>query len=93
MAAANPKSLLLIVGGGLAVAEASISVGGEIVAGAVFVALAALLVVILVGLYRYLGIRIQRSLDALGFYETRGPCGHVASRSVSQKRSALGPTS
>jgi hypothetical protein len=63
IAAANPKNLLMIVGGGLAIAEAPVSVGGEAVAGGVFVALAVLPVVTVFALSPYLGPRAQGGLE------------------------------
>jgi len=65
IAAANPKNLLMIVAGGLAIAESPLSTGGEVIAAAVFVILAVMPVVMLFALYRYLGRRAQRWLDVL----------------------------
>ena len=65
IAAANPKNLLMIVAGGLAIAESPVSVAGEVIAAAVFVLLAILPVVTLFVLYRYLGSRARKWLDGL----------------------------
>ena len=51
LAAVNPKNLVLIIGGGLAIAEASASTGARIGAGAIFVALASVTVVLPVVVY------------------------------------------
>jgi hypothetical protein len=65
LAAINPKNLLLIVGGGLAIANAPTSTGGKVVAAVVFVLLAVCTVVLPVVLYRILGARAQSPLESL----------------------------
>jgi hypothetical protein len=65
LAAINPKNLLLIVGGGLAIANAPTSAGGKVVAAAIFVVLAISTVVLPVVLYRILGARAQSTLESL----------------------------
>ncbi|MGH9090821.1 MAG: GAP family protein [Acidimicrobiales bacterium] len=66
LSAVNPKNLLLLIGGGLAIAGAPASPGGMAVAAAVFLVLAASSVVVPVVLYRALGARAERSLESLG---------------------------
>jgi threonine/homoserine/homoserine lactone efflux protein len=61
----NPKNLLMMVGGGLAIANAPTSTGGKVVAAAVFVLLATSTVVLSVVLFRVLGARGQTILESL----------------------------
>lgn len=63
LSAVNPKNLLLIMAGGLAIAGASVSSGGKVVAGVVFVLLAVSTVVAPVVLYRVFGARARRWLS------------------------------
>ncbi len=65
LSAVNPKNLLLIVGGGLAIANAPTSTGGKVVAAIVFVVMAISTVVTPVVLYRVLGTRAQSTLESL----------------------------
>lgn len=65
LSAANPKNLILTVGGGLAIAGAPASSGAKLVASVVFVLLAASTVVIPVLLYYLLGARARRWLEDL----------------------------
>jgi hypothetical protein len=65
LATINPKNLLLIIGGGLAIANAPTSTGGKVVAAAVFVLLAVSTVVLPVVLFRILGARAQGPLESL----------------------------
>lgn len=65
LSAVNPKNLLLIVGGGLAIAGAPTSAGGMAVAAAIFWVLAISTVVVPVVLYRAMGPRAERMLDGL----------------------------
>jgi Sap, sulfolipid-1-addressing protein len=65
LSAINPKNLLLIVGGGLAIANAPTSTGGKVVAAIVFVVIAISTVVLPVVLYRILGTRAQSTLESL----------------------------
>jgi threonine/homoserine/homoserine lactone efflux protein len=61
----NPKNILLLVAGGLAIAGAPATSGGKVVAAIVFVILAASTVVLPVVLYKILGDRAERSLESL----------------------------
>jgi threonine/homoserine/homoserine lactone efflux protein len=61
----NPKNLLLLVAGGLAIAGAPATSGGKVVAAVVFVLLAVSTVVLPVLLYKVLGDRAERSLESL----------------------------
>jgi Sap, sulfolipid-1-addressing protein len=61
----NPKNLLMIVGGGLAISQAPASPGGHLVAAIVFVALAATTVVIPIVTYRIVGSRADPRLQSL----------------------------
>jgi threonine/homoserine/homoserine lactone efflux protein len=65
LSALNPKNLLMIVGGGLAIAGAPASDGGKVVAAVVFVLLAISTVIIPVVLYRALGDRAKATLESL----------------------------
>lgn len=65
LSAVNPKNLLLIMAGGLAIADAPVSSGGKVVAGVVFVLLAVSTVVVPVVLYRAFGARARRWLASL----------------------------
>jgi hypothetical protein len=65
LSAVNPKNLLLIVGGGLAIAGAPTTAGGKTVAAIVFVVLAVSSVVVPVVLYHALGARGERMLESL----------------------------
>jgi hypothetical protein len=65
LAAINPKNLLLIVGGGLAIANAPTSTGGKLVAAVLFVLLAVSTVVLPVVLLRILGAKAQGPLASL----------------------------
>ena len=65
LATINPKNLLLIIGGGLAIANAPTSTGGKVVAAVVFVLLAVSTVVLPVVLFRILGARAQGPLESL----------------------------
>lgn len=67
----NPKNLILIVGGGIAIAGGSTATTDRVVAGAVFVAIASASVVVPVGLYHALGERIQRPLQGLDHWLRR----------------------
>jgi len=64
IAVANPKNLAMVLGGGLAIADARVGVAGEIVAGAVFVVVATLPAIVLVVAARMLGERAGRALRA-----------------------------
>ncbi len=64
LAAVNPKNLIMIVGGGLAIASAAPSNGDKVVAAVVFVVLSASTVVLPVVLYRMLGARAQPPLES-----------------------------
>jgi len=68
LSAINPKNLIMIVGGGLAIAGAPASNGGKFVAAVVFVVLAISTVVLPVVLYRILGNRAQRPLESLNVW-------------------------
>jgi hypothetical protein len=68
LSAINPKNLIMIVGGGLAIAGAPASSGGKVVAAVVFVLLAISTVVLPVVLYRILGNRAQRPLESLNVW-------------------------
>jgi hypothetical protein len=61
----NPKNLLMIVGGGLAISQAPASSTGHLVAAVVFVALAATTVVIPIVAYRIVGSRADPRLQSL----------------------------
>ncbi len=65
LSALNPKNLLLIVGGGIAISQAPTSPGGHVVAAVVFGALAASTVVVPVVLYRVLGTKAEHVLGSL----------------------------
>jgi threonine/homoserine/homoserine lactone efflux protein len=65
LSAVNPKNLLMIVGGGIAIANAPASTGGKAVAAAVFVLLAVSTVVLPVVLFHVLGARAQTILESL----------------------------
>jgi hypothetical protein len=65
LSAVNPKNLLLIIGGGLAIANAPTSTSGKVVAATVFVLVAISTVVLPVVLYRILGARAQSTLESL----------------------------
>ncbi len=68
LSAINPKNLIMIVGGGLAIAGAPASSGGKVVAAVVFVLLAISTVVLPVVLYRILGDRAQRPLESVNVW-------------------------
>jgi hypothetical protein len=61
----NPKNVILILGGGIAIAGGTTSTADRVVAAAVFVAIASASVVVPVGLYHALGDRIRPPLQAL----------------------------
>jgi hypothetical protein len=61
----NPKNLLMIVGGGLAISQAPASPSDHLVAAVVFVALAATTVVIPIIAYRIVGSRADPRLRSL----------------------------
>ncbi len=61
----NPKNLVMIVGGGLAIAGAPSASGGKIVAAVVFAAVAVSTVVVPVVAYRLLGASAERWLRDL----------------------------
>jgi Sap, sulfolipid-1-addressing protein len=65
LAAVNPKNLLLLVGGGLAIAGAPATPGGKTVAAAVFAVLAVSSVVAPVVIYRVRGARLDPVLQSL----------------------------
>jgi threonine/homoserine/homoserine lactone efflux protein len=65
LSAVNPKNLLMMVGGGLAIANAPASTGGKVIAVAVFVLLAVSTVVLPVVLFHVLGARGQTMLESL----------------------------
>jgi threonine/homoserine/homoserine lactone efflux protein len=65
LSAINPKNLLMMVGGGIAIANAPASTGGKVVAAAVFVLLAVSTVVLPVVLFHVLGARGQTILESL----------------------------
>lgn len=67
----NPKNLILIVGGGIAIAGGSTATTDRVVAGAVFVAIASASVVVPVGLYHALGERIRHPLQGLDHWFRR----------------------
>ena len=64
LAACNPKNLVLLLGGGLAIAGAPVGVAGEVAGAVVFVLVATAPVNVLVLLYRFLGAGPRRVLDA-----------------------------
>lgn len=68
LSAFNPKSLLLILGGGLAIAGAPATSGGKTVAAAVFVVLGCSTVIFPLVLYRALGARAQQTLESLNVW-------------------------
>jgi len=68
LSALNPKNLLLIVGGGLAIAGAPASSAGMAVAAAIFWVLAVSTVVVPVVLYRVAGARAERTLESLNVW-------------------------
>lgn len=61
----NPKNLLFLVGGGLAIAGAPTGSGGKVIAGVVFVLLAISTVALPVLFYRLFGSRAERTLESL----------------------------
>lgn len=61
----NPKNLILIVSGGIAIAGGSTATADRVVAAAVFVAIASASIVVPVVLYHALGDRIRGTLQAL----------------------------
>jgi hypothetical protein len=63
LSVANPKNLLLIVGGAVAIAQAGLGSADEVVAGAVFTVIAALTVAVPTLAYLFAGDRVQPSLD------------------------------
>jgi hypothetical protein len=65
LSVANPKNLVMILGGGLAIAGARASSGDKVVAAVVFVVLAVSTVTLPVILYRLLGARAERTLGVL----------------------------
>jgi threonine/homoserine/homoserine lactone efflux protein len=65
LSAANPKNLVFIIGGGAAVAQTGISTGDQILAWAIFTAIATIGVGAPVVLYFTLGDRAAAPLDAL----------------------------
>ena len=65
LSAVNPKNLVLTVTAGLTIAEAGISDGQEVVALAVFVLIASLGVLALLGIYLVMGERAAPLLDGL----------------------------
>jgi hypothetical protein len=68
LSAINPKNLIMIVGGGLAIAGAPATSGGKVVAAVVFVVVAISTVVLPVVLYRILGNRAQRPLESINVW-------------------------
>jgi hypothetical protein len=65
LSAVNPKNLIMIVGGGVAISQAPTSPGGHIGAAVIFVALAASTVIVPIVLYRILGTKAQPLLSSL----------------------------
>jgi hypothetical protein len=65
LSAINPKNLIMIVGGGVAISQASASSGDRIVAAVVFVVIAASTVILPMVLKWSLGVRAQPTLDSL----------------------------
>jgi hypothetical protein len=65
LSALNPKNLIMIIGGGLAISGAPVSTGGKVGATVIFVLLAVSTVVVPVVLYRLMGARIQPQLESL----------------------------
>jgi hypothetical protein len=65
LTALNPKNLLLLIGGGLAIAGAPTSSAAKVGSAAVFVVLAMSTVVLPVVVYRVLGARVRPTLEAL----------------------------
>lgn len=65
LSAVNPKNLIMIVGGGVAISQAPTSPGGHIGAAVIFVVLAASTVIVPVVLYRILGAKAQPLLSSL----------------------------
>jgi threonine/homoserine/homoserine lactone efflux protein len=65
LAVVNPKNLLLIIGAGVAIAQAELSDGENIVAALVFTAIAACSVAIPTFAYLVLGIRAKPALDRM----------------------------
>jgi hypothetical protein len=78
LSAINPKNLIMIVGGGLAIAGAPASSGGKVVAAVVFVLLAISTVVLPVVLYRILGNRAQRPLESMDVWLRANNAGVMA---------------
>ena len=70
LSAVNPKNLLLIVAGGVAIAQAATGFGSNAGAIAVFVVVAASSVAVPVVLYRVLGQRAQETLDSMNRWLT-----------------------
>jgi len=65
LSALNPKNLILIIGGGLAIAGAPASSGNKVIAAIIFVAIAACTVIAPIVAYRILGQRAQSVLESL----------------------------
>ncbi len=65
LSAVNPKNLIMIVGGGVAIAQAPTSPAGHVGAAVIFVVLAASTVILPVVLYRIMGAKAQPMLTSL----------------------------
>jgi len=65
LSALNPKNLLMIIGGGLAIANAPVTTSGKVVAAVVFVIIGISTVVLPVVLLFTLGERAQHTLQSL----------------------------
>jgi len=61
----NPKNILMIIGGGLAIAGSPTSTGGKVTAAVIFVLLAVSTVMVPVVVYQVMGDRIQPRLESL----------------------------
>jgi hypothetical protein len=65
LSAVNPKNLIFIVGGAAAVVQADLSVGGDVVAWAVFTVIATIGVAAPLAIYLFLGDRADAVLNSL----------------------------
>lgn len=65
LSAVNPKNLVLVVGGASVVAQAGLSVGGDVVAWAAFTVIGTIGVAAPLGIYLFLGDRAGTVLDGL----------------------------
>ncbi len=65
LSAINPKNVIMILGGGIAISQAPTSPAGHVGAAVIFVALAATTVLVPVVLYRIMGAKAQPMLSSL----------------------------